>query len=187
LSWRRSVAVIGSGTTIGLDRIEVSMVQQMFERAGRIGAGERSAGPSSSQPDGTRALAGPAGHRIHGTIAGTPRPSQCATWPVIRSPTSGTPLDDAAGECFDQVARVFGLPYPGGPAIDRTARGGSARCPAHTPAAGSVRLLLLRSEDSGGALGRGACGPRAAGGRRCCLAPGGRCGRTDPQDGGRLP
>ena len=34
-------AVIVSDTTIGLDRIEVSMVQQMFGRAGRIGAGER--------------------------------------------------------------------------------------------------------------------------------------------------
>ncbi|MFJ9541807.1 DEAD/DEAH box helicase [Streptomyces sp. NPDC101225] len=34
-------AVIVADTTIGLDRIEVSMVQQMFGRAGRIGAGER--------------------------------------------------------------------------------------------------------------------------------------------------
>jgi helicase len=34
-------AVIVSDTTVGLDRIEVSMVQQMFGRAGRIGAGER--------------------------------------------------------------------------------------------------------------------------------------------------
>lgn len=32
--------------------------------------------------------------------------------------------DDAAGEAFDKVARVLGLPYPGGPAIDRTAREG---------------------------------------------------------------
>ncbi|MFI1578036.1 tRNA (adenosine(37)-N6)-threonylcarbamoyltransferase complex transferase subunit TsaD [Embleya sp. NPDC020630] len=36
----------------------------------------------------------------------------------------GDTLDDAAGECFDKVARVFGLPYPGGPAIDRAARDG---------------------------------------------------------------
>ncbi|WP_251075098.1 DEAD/DEAH box helicase [Streptomyces sp. ISL-12] len=34
-------AVIVADTTIGLDRVEVSMVQQMFGRAGRIGAGER--------------------------------------------------------------------------------------------------------------------------------------------------
>ncbi|MGW4040172.1 DEAD/DEAH box helicase [Streptomyces sp. NPDC004778] len=34
-------AVIVSDTTLGMDRVEVSMVQQMFGRAGRIGAGER--------------------------------------------------------------------------------------------------------------------------------------------------
>ena len=36
----------------------------------------------------------------------------------------GTTLDDAAGECFDKVARLLGFPYPGGPHIDRHARGG---------------------------------------------------------------
>ena len=34
----------------------------------------------------------------------------------------GTTLDDAAGECFDKVARVLGMPYPGGAALDRAAR-----------------------------------------------------------------
>ncbi len=34
----------------------------------------------------------------------------------------GTTLDDAAGECFDKVARVLGMPYPGGAALDRMAR-----------------------------------------------------------------
>ena len=33
----------------------------------------------------------------------------------------GTSLDDAAGECFDKVARVLGMPYPGGAAMDRLA------------------------------------------------------------------
>ncbi|SHF81682.1 tRNA (adenosine(37)-N6)-threonylcarbamoyltransferase complex transferase subunit TsaD [Streptoalloteichus hindustanus] len=33
-------------------------------------------------------------------------------------------VDDAAGEAFDKVARILGLPYPGGPAIDRAARAG---------------------------------------------------------------
>ncbi len=36
----------------------------------------------------------------------------------------GTTLDDAAGECFDKVARVLGMPYPGGAARDRMARQG---------------------------------------------------------------
>ena len=33
----------------------------------------------------------------------------------------GTSLDDAAGECFDKVARVLGMPYPGGAALDKQA------------------------------------------------------------------
>ena len=36
----------------------------------------------------------------------------------------GTTLDDAAGECFDKVARVLGMPYPGGAALDKMAAGG---------------------------------------------------------------
>ena len=34
----------------------------------------------------------------------------------------GTTLDDAAGECFDKVARVLDMPYPGGAALDAHAR-----------------------------------------------------------------
>ena len=34
----------------------------------------------------------------------------------------GTTLDDAAGECFDKVARVMGMPYPGGAALDKAAK-----------------------------------------------------------------
>jgi N6-L-threonylcarbamoyladenine synthase len=33
----------------------------------------------------------------------------------------GGTLDDAAGECFDKVAKLIGLPYPGGPQLDRLA------------------------------------------------------------------
>ncbi len=39
----------------------------------------------------------------------------------------GETIDDAAGEAFDKVARLLGLPYPGGPQIDRAAEGGDAR------------------------------------------------------------
>ena len=38
----------------------------------------------------------------------------------------GATIDDAAGEAFDKVARVLGLPFPGGPHIDRVARDGDA-------------------------------------------------------------
>ncbi len=39
----------------------------------------------------------------------------------------GTTLDDAAGECFDKVARVLGMPYPGGAALDRAAQTGDEK------------------------------------------------------------
>lgn len=39
----------------------------------------------------------------------------------------GRTKDDAAGEAFDKTAKMLGLPYPGGPAIDRLARTGDPR------------------------------------------------------------
>jgi N6-L-threonylcarbamoyladenine synthase len=39
----------------------------------------------------------------------------------------GSTLDDAAGEAFDKVARLLGLPYPGGPSIQRAAEGGDPK------------------------------------------------------------
>ena len=39
----------------------------------------------------------------------------------------GTTLDDAAGECFDKVGRVLGMPYPGGAALDKAASMGDDR------------------------------------------------------------
>ena len=39
----------------------------------------------------------------------------------------GTTLDDAAGESFDKVARVLGMPYPGGAALDRAAASGDEK------------------------------------------------------------
>ena len=39
----------------------------------------------------------------------------------------GQTVDDAAGEAFDKVARLLGLPFPGGPPIDKSARDGDPR------------------------------------------------------------
>jgi N6-L-threonylcarbamoyladenine synthase len=39
----------------------------------------------------------------------------------------GQTLDDAAGEAFDKSAKILGLPYPGGPLIDKYAKEGSAK------------------------------------------------------------
>ncbi len=52
----------------------------------------------------------------------------------------GGTLDDAAGEAFDKVGKLLGLPYPGGPQIDRLARGGD-------PARFDLPRSMLRSGD----------------------------------------
>lgn len=39
----------------------------------------------------------------------------------------GTTHDDAVGECFDKVAKILGLPYPGGPSIAKAAENGDAK------------------------------------------------------------
>ena len=44
----------------------------------------------------------------------------------IKMEILGTTTDDAAGECFDKVGRVLGMPYPGGAALDKAAIAGDA-------------------------------------------------------------
>jgi len=81
-----------------------------------------------------------AGHVAADTLEHGPLPDPCVALIVSGGHTSlllvrdlvrdpilhlGDTIDDAAGECFDKIARVFGLPYPGGPAIDRAAREGN--------------------------------------------------------------
>lgn len=83
-----------------------------------------------------------AGHVAADTLEHGPLPRPCVVLVVSGGHTSlllvrdlardpiehlGDTLDDAAGECFDKVARILGLPYPGGPAIDRAARDGDPR------------------------------------------------------------
>lgn len=89
-----------------------------------------------------------AGHVAADTLEHGPLPTPCVVLIVSGGHTSlllvrdlvrepilhlGDTLDDAAGECFDKVARILGLPYPGGPAIDRAARDGDPRA-VHFPA-----------------------------------------------------
>lgn len=45
----------------------------------------------------------------------------------------GETLDDAAGECFDKVGKILGLPYPGGPAISKLAERGKPNIPFPRP------------------------------------------------------
>ncbi len=51
----------------------------------------------------------------------------------------GTTIDDALGEAFDKTAKLLGLGYPGGPAVERLAREGNAkRVPLPRPLVGSA-------------------------------------------------
>ena len=45
----------------------------------------------------------------------------------MTSSCSGPPIDDAAGEAYDKVARLLGLGYPGGPKVDAAAREGDPK------------------------------------------------------------
>lgn len=45
----------------------------------------------------------------------------------LRHHLLGSTLDDAAGECFDKVGKLIGLPYPGGPELDRLAERGDPK------------------------------------------------------------
>jgi N6-L-threonylcarbamoyladenine synthase len=73
----------------------------------------------------------------------------------------GRTRDDAAGEAFDKAARMLGLGYPGGPALDRLARNGdAARQPLPQPSlpgleysfSGLKTALLYRLRDLGDAV-----------------------------------
>ena len=105
----------------------------------------------------------------------------------------GQTLDDAAGEAFDKVARLLGLPFPGGPWIDRIAAEGDRDAIAFPrglngpgrPGAVPLRLLLLRSQDRGRPLGACARGGRRAGAgrRRGGVGAGGDRRRADGSAG----
>ena len=98
----------------------------------------------------------------------------------------GSTLDDAAGEAFDKVARLLGLPYPGGPSIQRSAANGNPKAfpfPARPPGR-HLEFLLQRAEDrraAGGPPVRKRA-PHPAGRRPGCQLPGRGGGRAVHQD-----
>lgn len=61
---------------------------------------------------------------------------------VVKSPFDfdiiGQTIDDAAGEAFDKAAKIMGLPYPGGPLIDKYAQEGEAIYPFPQPKIGGL-------------------------------------------------
>ncbi len=70
-----------------------------------------------------------------------------------------TTIDDALGEAFDKTAKILGLGYPGGPAVERLARAGDPRVvPLPRPLVGSgephfsfagLKSAVMRAKDSG--------------------------------------
>ncbi|MPZ82347.1 MAG: tRNA (adenosine(37)-N6)-threonylcarbamoyltransferase complex transferase subunit TsaD [Actinophytocola sp.] len=81
------------------------------------------------------------GHVAADTLQHGPLPSPCLALLVSGGHTQllqvddlagriteiGSTIDDAAGEAYDKVARILGLPYPGGPPIDEAAKRGDPR------------------------------------------------------------
>lgn len=61
----------------------------------------------------------------------------------------GTTQDDAIGEAYDKVARVIGLPYPGGPQIDKLAKEGKAVYTLPTPKTEGIYDLSFSGLKSG--------------------------------------
>lgn len=57
------------------------------------------------------------------TVSGGHTQLDLAHGPLVLEPIGST-LDDAAGEAFDKIAKLLGLPYPGGPELDRLAQNG---------------------------------------------------------------
>ncbi len=111
---------------------------------------------------------------------------------LVRTPIEhlSDTLDDAAGEAFDKVARLIGLPYPGGPSIDAAARNGdpgSVRFPRplsgpHDPPLGfsfsGLKTAVARYVEAN---------PDASAERRRRELPGGRRGHAHRQGAARLP
>ena len=98
-----------------------------------------------------------------------------------RSERLGTTLDDAAGEAFDKGARLLGLGYPGGAAIDRLAQEGDpqafdfpvARVPGLDFSFSGLKTALLYAvRDLGPAETerRGPISPPRTSGRSCALS-----------------
>ena len=104
----------------------------------------------------------------------------------------GATIDDAAGEAYDKVARLLGMPFPGGPPVDAAARDGDGSAIAFPR--GKYRddtfdfsFSGLKTAVARWVQTRQAAGLPVPGGRRGRVLPGGRRRCPDPQGGRRLP
>src|ERR1700737_696483 len=106
-------------------RAHVDVLDGIVDRA------MKEAGTGFAQLSAVAAAAGPG--LIGGVIVGLTTAQAIAMGhhtPVIgvgKYVRLGTTVDDAMGEAFDKVAKMLGLPYPGGPEVERAAHRGDAR------------------------------------------------------------
>jgi len=99
LAWSREVPLVG------VDHLEGHLVSPFLALDGE---------PARPQPGRVLALVASGGHSGWYLVRDGQAERLCRT------------RDDAAGECLDKVAQAMGLPYPGGPVIDRMARLGDS-------------------------------------------------------------
>lgn len=103
--------LVGTSTAKALALALGIPVYAVNHLAGHVGVDELEHGPL---PDASIALLVSGGHSSLLHVSG----------PALEIRELGATLDDAAGEAFDKVARLLGLPFPGGPHLDRLAREG---------------------------------------------------------------
>ena len=99
-AWGRSLPMVA------VDHLEAHLASPFLEAGG---------GPAAPMPERVLALVASGGHSSWYLIDEGGSHRLCRT------------RDDAAGESFDKVAQALGLPYPGGPVVDRIARDGDPR------------------------------------------------------------
>ena len=104
----------------------------------------------------------------------------------------GRTRDDAAGEAYDKVAKLLGLGYPGGPVIDRLARGGDDRAiefpvARMTHADRNAPYAARATSTSASAGSRRRCCATCAGASRASRLPARGCRRRWPRTGWARP
>ncbi|MCL2216063.1 MAG: tRNA (adenosine(37)-N6)-threonylcarbamoyltransferase complex transferase subunit TsaD [Defluviitaleaceae bacterium] len=113
LNYAKALAYVNKKPLVGVQHIEGHVCANFLEGGLEpVCAGESKSKVSASPPFLSLVVSG--GHTLLLAV------TDYDTYKVI-----GSTRDDAAGEAFDKVARVLGLPYPGGPEIDRVAANGS--------------------------------------------------------------
>jgi len=138
----RSLAAGLDVPALGVHHMEGHLLAPLLEFGG-LAANEAEAADSMQDPVGSDSGEGAGGHSGHdasGPI--TPNSNRSLQFPLLallvsgghsqlvradgigRYELLGESLDDAAGEAFDKVAKMLGLPYPGGPHLARLAERG---------------------------------------------------------------